>query len=71
MTSTFSKPLSRRSTLPKAVIEAIEGLTVEQHVSWKKVVEKIEKEADDPAKVKVKRFALLLHYPNIRVRRNK
>ena len=28
---------------PKAVIEALEGLTVEQHVSWKKVVERIEK----------------------------
>jgi hypothetical protein len=29
--------------VPKAVIEALEGMTVEQHVSWKKVVERIEK----------------------------
>jgi hypothetical protein len=28
---------------PKAMIEALESLTVEQHVSWKKVVERIEK----------------------------
>jgi len=28
---------------PKAAIEALEGLTVEQHVSWKKAVERIEK----------------------------
>ncbi len=28
---------------PKAAIEALEGLTVEQHVSWKKVVERIKK----------------------------
>ncbi len=28
---------------PKAVIEALEGLTVEQHVSWKKAVERIKK----------------------------
>jgi hypothetical protein len=28
---------------PKAAIEAPEGLTVEQHVSWKKVVERIKK----------------------------
>jgi hypothetical protein len=28
---------------PKAAIEALEGLTVEQHVSWKKVIEKIKK----------------------------
>jgi hypothetical protein len=27
---------------PKAAIEALEGLTVEQHVSWKKAVKKIE-----------------------------
>ncbi|MCU1249040.1 MAG: hypothetical protein JWQ49_2069 [Edaphobacter sp.] len=28
--------------VPKTVIEALEGLTVEQHVSWKKAVKKIE-----------------------------
>jgi hypothetical protein len=28
---------------PKAAIEALEGLTVEQHVSWKKAVGRIEK----------------------------
>jgi hypothetical protein len=28
---------------PKAAIEALEGLTVEQHVSWKKAVEQIKK----------------------------
>jgi hypothetical protein len=28
---------------PKAAIEALEGLTVEQHVSWKKSVERIKK----------------------------
>jgi hypothetical protein len=28
---------------PKAAIEALEGLTVEQHVSWKKAVERIKK----------------------------
>ena len=28
---------------PKTAIEALEGLTVEQHVSWKKVVERIKK----------------------------
>jgi hypothetical protein len=28
---------------PKAAIEALEGLTVEQHVSWKKAVERIER----------------------------
>ena len=28
---------------PKVAIEALEGLTVEQHVSWKKVVERIKK----------------------------
>jgi hypothetical protein len=27
---------------PKAAIEALEGLTVEQHVSWKKAIKKIE-----------------------------
>ena len=27
---------------PKATIEVLEGLTVEQHVSWKKAVKKIE-----------------------------
>jgi hypothetical protein len=31
---------------PKAAIEALEGLTVEQHVSWKKAVEKIKKALD-------------------------
>jgi hypothetical protein len=28
---------------PKAAIEALEGLTVEQHVSWKKAMERIQK----------------------------
>jgi hypothetical protein len=28
---------------PEAAIEALEGLTVEQHVSWKKIVERIKK----------------------------
>jgi hypothetical protein len=28
---------------PNAAIEALEGLTVEQHVSWKKVIERIKK----------------------------
>jgi hypothetical protein len=28
---------------PKAAIEALEGLTVQQHVSWKKAVERIKK----------------------------
>jgi hypothetical protein len=28
---------------PKAAIEALEGLTVEQHVSWKKAVDRIRK----------------------------
>jgi hypothetical protein len=28
---------------PTAAIEALEGLTVEQHVSWKKVAERIKK----------------------------
>jgi hypothetical protein len=28
---------------PKAAIEALEDLTVEQHVSWKKAVEKVKK----------------------------
>jgi hypothetical protein len=28
---------------PKATIESLEGLTVEQHVSWKKAVDRIEK----------------------------
>jgi hypothetical protein len=28
---------------PQSVIEALEGLTVEQHVSWKKAVARIEK----------------------------
>jgi hypothetical protein len=28
---------------PKAAIEALEGLTVEQHVSWKKAVDRIKK----------------------------
>ena len=30
--------------VPKAAIEALEGLTVEQHVSWKKAVERIKKQ---------------------------
>jgi hypothetical protein len=29
--------------VPKGSIEALEGLTVEQHVSWKKAVERIKK----------------------------
>ena len=29
--------------VPKAAIEALEGLTVEQHVSWKKAVDRIKK----------------------------
>jgi hypothetical protein len=28
---------------PKAAIEALEGLTVEQHVSWKKTVDRVKK----------------------------
>lgn len=32
---------------PKAAIEALEGLTVEQHVSWKKAVERIKKLLDE------------------------
>jgi hypothetical protein len=32
---------------PKAAIEALEGLTVEQHVSWKKTIEKIKKTLDE------------------------
>jgi hypothetical protein len=28
---------------PRATIETLEGLTVEQHVSWKKAVEQIKK----------------------------
>ena len=28
---------------PKAAIEALEGLTVEHHMSWKKAVERIKK----------------------------
>jgi hypothetical protein len=28
---------------PKAAIEVLEGLTVEQHVSWKKAVDRIKK----------------------------
>jgi hypothetical protein len=28
---------------PKAAISALEGLTVEQHVSWKKAMERIKK----------------------------
>src|ERR1700730_5093069 len=28
---------------PKAAIEALEGLTVEQHVSWKKAIDRIKK----------------------------
>jgi hypothetical protein len=31
---------------PIAAIEALEGLTVEQHVSWKKVVERVKKLLD-------------------------
>lgn len=31
---------------PKAAIEALEGLTVEQHVSWKKAVDRIKKLLD-------------------------
>jgi hypothetical protein len=29
--------------VPKVAIEALEGLTVEQHVSWKKAIERIKK----------------------------
>jgi hypothetical protein len=32
---------------PKAAIEALEGLTVEQHVSWKKAVDRIRKLLED------------------------
>jgi len=32
---------------PKAAIEALEGLTVEQHVSWKKPVDRIRKLLED------------------------
>jgi hypothetical protein len=32
---------------PKAAIETLEGLTVEQHVSWKKAVERIKKLLED------------------------
>jgi uncharacterized small protein (DUF1192 family) len=37
------KSYLKRQHAPKAAIEALEGLTVEQHVSWKKVVERIKK----------------------------
>lgn len=33
--------------VPKGAIEALEGLTVEQHVSWKKAIEKIRKTLDE------------------------
>jgi hypothetical protein len=29
--------------VPKTAIEALEGLTVEQHVSWKKAVDRVKK----------------------------
>jgi hypothetical protein len=32
---------------PKGAIEALEGLTVEQHVSWKKPVDRIRKLLED------------------------
>lgn len=35
------KAYLKTQKVPKTVITALEGLTVEQHVSWKKAVEKI------------------------------
>jgi hypothetical protein len=32
---------------PKAAIEALEGLTVEQHVSWKKAVDRIQRQPEE------------------------
>jgi hypothetical protein len=37
------KSCLRTQDAPKAAIEALEGLTVEQHVSWKKAVDRIKK----------------------------
>jgi hypothetical protein len=41
-TSTSSRPYLKTQHAPKAAIEALEGLTVEQHLSWKKAVARIE-----------------------------
>ena len=40
------KAYLRTQDAPKAVIEALEGLTVEQHVSWEKAMDRIEKLLD-------------------------
>jgi hypothetical protein len=37
------KAYLKMQSAPKAAIEALEGLTVEQHVIWRKAVERIEK----------------------------
>jgi hypothetical protein len=37
------KAYLKTQKVPKAALTALENLTVEQHVSWKKAVEKIEK----------------------------
>ena len=37
------KAYLKTQKVPKTAIETLEGLTVEQHVSWKKAVERIEK----------------------------
>ena len=37
------KAYLKTQRVPRAAIEALEGLTVEQHVSWKKAVDKIER----------------------------
>jgi hypothetical protein len=37
------KDYLKRQDAPAATIEALERLTVEQHVSWKKAVERIKK----------------------------
>ena len=43
MISTSSRAYLKTQHAPKAAIEALEGLTVEQHVSWKKAVDRIKK----------------------------
>jgi hypothetical protein len=37
------KAYLKTQSVPKLAISALEGLTIEQHVSWKKIVERIEK----------------------------
>ena len=41
------KAYLKKQRPPKAAIEALEALTVEQHVSWKKAVERIKKLLDE------------------------